>query len=162
MDLRPTWFGAEGQCSFVDHVCLPRLLAEAAHSAGPLMTLGSQLQLIRGNKARDHAPSHAVFSYLLEHPADIGRGKFVKWDMDKVMAGLNGGWRRHEFLAKLEAVSTTPMILISLFALSTGASSSLSSWGQIVSMFFAFFQIPITEGVQILEGVVTFPNQSCC
>ena len=86
--------------SVLTQICLPVSLASAARSGGPLARMGRKLQLTRARHIIDHIPTHVCVPNLFEHVN--GPPKRQRWDFDKLMRAVDGGWWRHEFLEVLE------------------------------------------------------------
>eukprot|EP00959_Pyramimonas_sp_CCMP1952_P161257 3372048-Pyramimonas_sp.AAC.1 len=107
----PTFFGARGNSSTIDHVILPRALAAKVKSQGPSKHMGRRLQYIPDAQLRDHALVHARvetdmdFQKKQQTAWSAPNGEqyvSVNWDGDKLTQALRGSHERHNFLTAVE------------------------------------------------------------
>ena len=85
--------------SLLDHMFGPAALSSTLRSSGPLYKSAKRLQLINEKRLADHALTHAIFKYILQHsgfneendPGAVCPGLSVKWDYDAIMRALREG-----------------------------------------------------------------------
>ena len=97
----PTFHGTQGNTSTIDFVVLPQSYAEFVRAATVLGKSGRQLQHARVRRPLDHDPVMIRFEYAPDffRPAKKERPPL---DMDLLGLSMTTGYRRAEFMARVE------------------------------------------------------------